>query len=163
MEEMMLKKKKSLPNWSNILLLVLINAFIGGHGLAQSKSIDKKLDSYLFVYFTGNKIREEAIHFALSSDGYNFKSLNANKPVINSAIISSSGGIRDPHILRGDDGKTFYMVTTDMVSSKGWDSNRAMVLLKSTDLINCKSNVVNIQKKFSGNEDLLRVWDPQTI
>ena len=47
-----------------------------------------------------------------------------------------AGGVRDPHILRCEDGKTFYMVVTDMVSDNGWDSNRAMVLLKSTDLVN---------------------------
>ncbi len=50
-----------------------------------------------------------------------------------------------------------------MVSAKGWDSNRAMVLLKSKDLINWTSSIVNIQKKFPGNENLLRVWAPQTI
>ncbi len=55
------------------------------------------------------------------------------------------------------------MVVTDMVSAKGWDSNRAMILLKSTDLINWTSSIVNIQKRFTGNENLLRVWAPQTI
>ena len=55
------------------------------------------------------------------------------------------------------------MVATDMVSSKGWDSNRAMVLLKSTDLINWSSKVINIQQRFTGQEDLKRVWAPQTI
>jgi beta-xylosidase len=55
------------------------------------------------------------------------------------------------------------MVLTDMVSAKGWSSNRAMVLLKSTDLINWQSSVVNIQKKYPNQENLLRVWAPQTI
>lgn len=119
--------------------------------------------AYLFTYFTGNSQGEEAIRFALSNDGYRYRALNDNKPVISSAEISSTGGVRDPHILRGDDGKTFYMVATDMVSANGWDSNRAMVLLKSTDLVNWTSSVVNIQKQFPGNEDLLRVWAPQTI
>ena len=118
---------------------------------------------YLFVYFTGNDKKEEAIHYALSNNGYNFYTLNDDEPVINSEKISSTGGVRDPHILRGADGKTVYMVVTDMVSAKGWDSNRAMVLLKSTDLINWTSAVINIQKRFPGNENLLRVWAPQTI
>jgi len=118
--------------------------------------------SYLFVYFTGNSKTEEAIRFALSSDGYNFKALNGNNPVISSETISSTGGVRDPHILRGANG-TFYMVATDMVSALGWNSNRAMVLLKSKDLINWTSSVVNIQKRFPGNDSLLRVWAPQTI
>jgi hypothetical protein len=119
--------------------------------------------AYLFAYFTGNDKYEEQIRFALSNDGYHYQALNNNLPVISSKTISSTGGVRDPHILRGADGKTFYMVATDMVSANGWNSNRAMVLLKSTDLINWTSSVVNIQKRFPGNDSLLRVWAPQTI
>ncbi|MET0944268.1 MAG: family 43 glycosylhydrolase [Flavobacterium sp.] len=124
---------------------------------------EKDLTAYLFVYFTGNSVEEEAVRYAISADGYHYYHLNNNKPVIDSKVISSTGGVRDPHILRGDDGKTFYMVLTDMTSSKGWDSNRAMVLLKSTDLVNWKSSIVNIQTTFPGNENLKRVWAPQTI
>lgn len=124
---------------------------------------DKDLTAYLFVYFTGNKVEEEAVRYAVSTDGYHYYHLNNNKPVIDSKTISSTGGVRDPHILRGDDGKTFYMVLTDMTSSKGWDSNRAMILLKSTDLVKWESSVVNIQTAFPGNENLKRVWAPQTI
>lgn len=125
--------------------------------------VEKDCSAYLFTYFTGNRIEEEAICFAVSEDGFNYYALNENKPVIDSKQISSTGGVRDPHILRGEDGRTFYMVVTDMVSAKGWDSNRAMVLLKSTDLVNWSSSIVNIQTKYSGQEDLLRVWAPQTI
>ena len=104
----------------------------------KSEVISKKdkYSAYLFVYFTGNRKDEEQIRFALSDDGYNFRALNQDKPVISSAKISSTGGVRDPHILRGADGKTFYMVATDMVSALGWNSNRAMILLKSTNLTN---------------------------
>ncbi|TDO20875.1 glycoside hydrolase family 43 protein [Pedobacter duraquae] len=130
---------------------------------AQKKApVTNKNIGYLFVYFTGNDKTEEAIHYAISKDGYHFSALNNDEPIISSKKISSTGGVRDPHILRGADGKTFYMVATDMVSAKGWDSNRAMVLLKSTDLINWTSSVVDIQKRFAGNESLLRVWAPQT-
>jgi hypothetical protein len=124
---------------------------------------EKDLKAYLFVYFTGNKIEDEAVRFAVSADGYQYFALNNNKPVIDSKLISSSGGVRDPHILRCEDGKLFYMVTTDMASSKGWNSNRAMVLLKSADLINWTSSVVNIQKKYANQNNLQRVWAPQTI
>ena len=129
----------------------------------KSGAVEKDYVAYLFAYFTGNRVEEEAIHFAISADGYNYKSLNGNKPVIDSKIISSTGGVRDPHILRCEDGKTFYMVVTDMTSSKGWDSNRAMILLKSTDLVNWSSGIINIQDKYTGQEDLKRVWAPQTI
>ena len=128
-----------------------------------SRDAKNTFNSYLFVYFTGNNKPEEGIRFALSNDGYNFRALNNNKPVIASGKISSTGGVRDPHLLRCADGKTFYMVATDMLSALGWNSNRAMVLLKSKDLVTWTSSVVNIQKRFHGNDSLLRVWAPQTI
>ena len=106
---------------------------------------------------------EEAIRMAVSLDGYNYKALNGNQPVLDSRVISSTGGVRDPHILRCENGKTFYMVVTDMVSGNGWDSNRAMVLLKSKDLVHWTSNIVNIQKKYPAQENLKRVWAPQTV
>lgn len=118
---------------------------------------------YLFTYFTGNYIDDEAICFAVSKDGYTFRALNHNRPVIDSKVISSTGGVRDPHILRCEDGKTFYMVVTDMVCGNGWDSNRAMVLLKSTDLVTWSHSVINIQKRYPNQEYLKRVWAPQTI
>ena len=124
---------------------------------------EKDYVAYLFTYFTGNHISEEAVCYAVSMDGYSYWALNGNKPVIDSKIISSTGGVRDPHILRCEDGKTFYMVVTDMVSDNGWDSNRAMVLLKSTDLVNWSHSVINMQKRYAGQERLKRVWAPQTI
>jgi arabinoxylan arabinofuranohydrolase len=131
--------------------------------LSAGSNKNQPYTAYLFAYFTGNAKSEEAIRFALSNDGYNFRALNGDKPIISSGQISSTGGVRDPHILRGADGKTFYMVATDMVSALGWSSNRAMVLMKSTDLINWTSSVVNFQKRFLGQDSLLRVWAPQTI
>lgn len=125
--------------------------------------VDKDYVGYLFTYFKGNDVADEAVCYAVSTDGLSFKALNDNKPVLNSGDISITGGVRDPHILRGHDGKGFYMVITDMTSSKGWDSNRAMILLKSDDLINWKHSNIEIQKKFTGQEDLKRVWAPQTI
>ncbi|SDG97297.1 Glycosyl hydrolases family 43 [Pedobacter terrae] len=156
--------KYSKTKYSILLLLI----FLSGKIIAQTKKAANQAGSngnvaYLFTYFTGNSKAEEAIRFAVSTDGYHYKALNNNNPVISSEKISSTGGVRDPHILRGEDGKTFYMVATDMVSANGWDSNRAMVLLKSNDLIHWTSAVVNIQKRFPNNENLLRVWAPQTI
>ncbi|WP_245552115.1 glycoside hydrolase family 43 protein [Chitinophaga pinensis] len=117
---------------------------------------------YLFTYFTGNDKSKEQICFALSDDGYHFKALNGNQPVLRSTDISETGGVRDPHILRGADGKTFYMVATDMVSAKGWNSNRGLVLMRSSDLIHWTSTAINLQTKYAGQDSLLRVWAPQT-
>ncbi len=126
-------------------------------------SAENDMAGYLFVYFTGNDPRDESINYALSRDGLNFKALNDNAPVIDSKLISETGGVRDPHILRSEDGKEFYMVVTDMTCCKGWDSNRGLTLLKSKDLVNWTPSVINIQKRYKGHDDLKRVWAPQTI
>lgn len=124
---------------------------------------DEKV-AYLFTYFTGNAPEEEQICYALSDDGYNFTPLNHGNPVIKSDSIALTGCVRDPHILRCEDGKTFYMVVTDMKSSLGWSSNRGMVLLKSTDLINWQHSTVHFPTKYPktwGN--VIRVWAPETV
>lgn len=153
-------------NKLKIVFLALALVFLALSGYSQeykSGPEEKDYVAYLFAYFKGNNVEEEAVCYAISNDGYNYLSLNNNNPVIDSKQISSTGGVRDPHILRGEDGRTFYMVLTDMTSSKGWDSNRAMILLKSTDLVNWTSSIINIQQKYTGQEGLKRVWAPQTI
>ena len=145
------------------LLLLAMNIGLISNARPYSNPPKPSFSAYLFVYFTGNSKNEEAIRFAISTDGYHFKALNKNQPVISSSVISETGGVRDPHILRGADGKTFYMVATDMVSAKGWNSNRGLVMLKSTDLVHWSSAAINFQKRYSGQDSLLRVWAPQTI
>lgn len=128
----------------------------------ETPAAEKTDSAYLFVYFTGNTPAEEAVRFAVSRDGFNYTALNGNLPVIDSGKISETGGVRDPHIYRGPDNR-FYMTLTDMTSEKGWDSNRGMVLLTSDSLVDWKHSTVNIQKRFPGQEDLKRVWAPQSI
>jgi hypothetical protein len=124
---------------------------------------DEGYSAYLFAYFTGNDGTEEAIRFALSSDGYVYKALNNNLPVVASDTISDKGGVRDPHILRGADGNTFYMVVTDMKSANGWNSNHGMVLLKSSDLVNWTHSRIDMHTAFPKFSTVNRVWAPQTI
>ena len=125
---------------------------------------NEKKVAYLFTYFTGNAPDKEQICYALSDDGYNYTPLNGGNPVISSDTIAYTQCVRDPHILRCEDGKTFYMVVTDMKSSLGWASNRGMVLLKSTDLVNWQHSAINFPTKYPkqwGN--VTRVWAPETI
>ncbi len=131
--------------------------------LSSCKEKSNEYSGYLFAYFTGNGPGEEQIHYALSEDGYHYKALNNNKPIVDSKDISNSGGVRDPHILRGQDG-SFYMVVTDLyVPEMGWN-NTAMVLLKSDDLISWSHSVVDIPSQFPENfGEVNRVWAPQTI
>ncbi len=124
-------------------------------------------EGYLFTYFEGSGPGhlQEHLRFAISRDGFSWKALNHNEPVINSDSISITGGIRDPHILRGDDGKTFYMVATDMNTVRdGWGTNPGIVMLKSDNLINWTHSVVNLSKDYPKHfSDAYWVWAPQTI
>lgn len=118
--------------------------------------------AYLFAYFTGNSGNQEAIRFALSTDGLTYKALNNNLPVIASDTIAQMKAVRDPHIYRGPD-KQFYMVVTDMKSSLGWNSNHGMILLTSSDLVNWTHSKVDIAALYPQYKNVNRVWAPQTI
>jgi len=123
---------------------------------------DEGFSAYLFVYFTGNTGDQEAIRFALSTDGLSYRALNNNLPIIASDTIAQMKGVRDPHIYRGPDAN-YYMVVTDMKASMGWSNNHAMVLLKSTDLVNWTHSIVDIAALYPQYKEVNRVWAPQTI
>lgn len=157
--------KRSIAAWSPLLLAAAIcwpAKSTAAETIAGARQQAEPFVGYLFAYFTGNSGNQEAIRFALSDDGFVYKALNKNSPVLASATISSTGGIRDPHILRGEN-NDYYMVATDMVSAQGWASNRAMVLLKSKNLVDWTSAVVNIPKTYTAFAAADRVWAPQTI
>jgi len=118
--------------------------------------------NYLFVYFPSNS--NENIYYAISNDGYNYTVLNNGNMVISCDTTSYMKGLRDPHILRGNDG-WFYMAVTDMKCSLGWSSNRGIVLMRSKDLINWQHSLIHFPTRFAGTifADAVRVWAPETI
>ena len=124
----------------------------------------QKMSKYLFAYFTGNAPAEEQVCYAVSDDGFNYTPLNGGKPIIASDSIALAKGVRDPHVLRGEDG-AFYMVLTDMRSSLGWTSNRGIILLRSKDLVHWTHHTVHFPEKYKGSNfaNVIRVWAPQTI
>lgn len=117
---------------------------------------------YLFVYFPSNS--DENLYYAISEDGYNYTPLNNGQAFFKAEGNTVMGGLRDPHILRGEDGN-FYMAVTDMMCSKGWSSNRGLVLMKSPDLVNWTCNTVHFPTKYAGTNfaNVTRVWAPETI
>ncbi len=153
-------KKLSLPT----LLLAAATAMPAVAAPPTTPPDPDEMVAYLFTYFNSNDPRDEQICYALSDDGYNFTPLNDGAPVISSDTIALTQCVRDPHILRCQDGKTFYMVCTDMRSSLGWSSNRGMVLLKSTDLVNWQHSTVNFPTRYTKTwKNVIRVWAPETI
>ena len=129
---------------------------------------ENKYVAYLFAYFegaSGDRKHQEQLRFAVSADFTNWTALNNNQPVLVSENISHTRGIRDPHILRGEDGKTFYMVMTDMSTGRnGWGPNPGIVMLKSDDLINWQHSIIELEKQYPVKfKDVQWVWAPQTI
>ena len=118
-------------------------------------------NAYLFAYFPSNS--DENLYYALSTDGFNYTPLKNGQRIISANTYTRTGGIRDPHILRGEDG-VFRMVATDMVCANGWDSNRGMVLSKSSDLIHWTHSIIHFPTRFPDRwKNVTRVWAPETI
>ena len=147
------------------ILSLSVTAMAGKMKTAKNEANDSnEMVAYLFTYFNSNAPEDEQICYAISDDGYNYTPLNNGMPVIESDTIALTQCVRDPHILRCEDGKTFYMVVTDMKSSLGWASNRGMVLLKSTDLIHWQHSAINFPTRYTKTwKNVIRVWAPETI
>ncbi len=125
---------------------------------AKEKS---RFGKYLFCYFVGNKPEEERLHFAVSEDGYVFKPLNNNEPVIIQKLGKKC--VRDPYIFKGQDG-FYYIIGTDMKCEEGWTSNHALVTWKSEDLLNWTDETIIDMHNLSGEfAHTTRAWAPQAI
>ena len=136
---------------------------------------EKDMGAYLMVY---HKDADHGLHMAISYDGYEFKALNGDKPVIAGDTIAEQKGIRDPHIFRGPDG-AFYLSMTDLhVFAKqkglrdtewqrdgkqfGWGNNRALVLMKSRDLVNWSRANIRVDQLSPDLADIGCAWAPAT-
>lgn len=155
---------------TNILPAALLLAAALGisHAANAQSSQQSPYTTYLFAFFSNNSPDGEQIRYALSDDGFNYTSLNDGRPIISSDSIALKKSIRDPYITRGTDGKTFYMVMTDMRSDEGWQSNDGLILMKSSDLLHWQHTAIDFPTRFPDLEgfdrdNLHAVWAPQII
>lgn len=151
-------------------LLTFALALLCATGLRAQQPAQPQADYkyYLFAYFSNNSPDGEQVRYAVSEDGFNYRPLHGGRPVIGSDSIALTHSVRDPHLLRANDGRTFYMVLTDMRSSKGWQSNDGLILMKSTDLVHWQHTAIDFPDRFPGlkgfdRDNLHAVWAPQTI
>jgi hypothetical protein len=137
---------------------------------------EKDMAGYLLVYF---KDQTQSAYFAISHDGYTFTDVNNGNPVFDGTKLAEQKGVRDPHIARGPDG-AFYLAMTDLhifgqraghrttqwerpEEQYGWGNNRAIVLMKSFDLIHWTHSDFRVDKAFPELGDIGCSWAPQTI
>lgn len=132
---------------------------------AEARVTTEEKEAYLFAYFTGNSADGEQIRFALSKDGYKYKPLNENNPVINQKL--GTGSVRDPYILEGNDG--YYLIGTDLrVSTAGdpWGRNNSLVTWRSKDLIEwTDETIIPIIGAYESTSESYqtRAWAPEAI
>lgn len=133
----------------------------------QHSTVNTQHTSYLFAYFEGQgpTRQQEQLRLAISDDGEHWRALNDNKPIVPSDSISLSGGIRDPHILRGEGNDGYFMVMTDMYTIKnGWDRNTGIVLMHSRDLKHWRHATIDLVRDYPNTFGNVKwVWAPQTI
>ncbi len=112
--------------------------------------------NYLFVYFVGEGVGQEAIYFSVSEDGYNWKELNGRKAILKSELGTT--GLRDPFIMRSADGEKFYMIATDLCINKDgdwWkaqtDGSTSVMIWESEDLVHwSEQRMEAINNKHAG-------------
>ena len=98
-------------------------------------------NAYLMVHFTGESATGEQIYFSTSTDGLNWTDVNNSLPVLISDL--GEAGVRDPSIVRSEDGTKFWILATDLriASGKGWSvamhsGSTNLVIWESDDLVN---------------------------
>jgi hypothetical protein len=151
------------------VFLLLTAVLLATGAFAQKKS------AYLLVYF---KDDTHGLYMALSNDGYSFTDVNNAKPIMAGDTIAGQRGIRDPHLFRGPDG-SFYLAMTDLHifaqqagyrntewerdgKDYGWGNNRALVLMKSKDLVHWSRTNLRVDEAFPGLDSIGCAWAPET-
>ncbi len=117
-------------------------------------STNEPLTHYLFAYFTSNETVGQQVCYAVSENGLDFTPLNEGQPVIAADTISRSGGVRDPHLLRAEDGR-ILMSLTDMDWQRGKWTCRGIVLMQSDDLISWKHATIDFPTRYAGEDAAL--------
>lgn len=156
-------------------LVALATMMVCAPASAKKKApAEKDMGAYLMVY---HKDATHGLYMAVSYDGHTFTSLNGDTPVMAGDTIALQKGIRDPHIFRAPNG-SFYIAMTDLNIYKdqagrdtewerdgkkfGWGNNRALVLMKSDDLIHWKRTNVRFDTMDPSLADIGCVWAPET-
>jgi len=137
---------------------------------------EKDFAGYMMVYF---KDQTHCAYLAVSRDGNTFIDINGGQPVFDGTLLAEQKGVRDPYICRGPDG-AFYLAMTDLHTNGqragfrqeqwerpekqyGWGNNRALVMMKSFDLIHWTHTAFRIDKAFPDCAEVGCCWAPAMI
>jgi sucrose-6-phosphate hydrolase SacC (GH32 family) len=106
----------------------------------------------------------EQVYFVVSSDGRTWEALNGDDPVLVSTL--GEKGARDPFIMRSHDGKTFYVLATDLSIHHNGDwgrsvraGSKSIVIWESKDLTHwSQPRLVKVAPDDAGC-----TWAPEAI
>lgn len=135
-------------------------------GTTEKKKVEKTINiknlddmsAYLFVHFvdTQEDATREQIYFSVSKDGKTWTTLNNKQPYLTSNV--GTQGVRDPYILRGEDGK-FFIIATDLSvynlknnwTAAAQQGSKSIVVWESSDLVNwSEASLVKINNDNAG-------------
>jgi hypothetical protein len=156
--------------------IVLVDSLDQAEGPAYELEEKELYAGYMLIYF---KDQTQSAYLAISRDGYTFTDINGGQPVFDGTLLAEQKGVRDPHITRGPDG-AFYVVMTDLhifgqragyrstpwerpIEQYGWGNNRAIVMMKSWDLVHWTSSDFRVDKAFPELGDISTAWAPETV
>ena len=167
------EEKETMGNRKHRLFAVFLALAVAVTSLNLGASVraQEEYAGYLFAYFTGSI---QAIHFAVSADGYHYTPLNDNRAVITPKV--GRRAVRDPYIIKGQDGD-YYMMATDLVGGNQtdeldnngkyvWGANTSIVTWHSTDLVNWdQETLIKIRGEYdcTSADNQRMVWAPEAI
>lgn len=123
--------------------------------------------AYLFTHFTNeekNRTDREAIWFAVSRDGLNWTDLGGDEPFLSTQ--KGTTGIRDPFIVYDEKLRRYFIIATDLCTTKGGDwyafshnGSKSLFIWESEDLINwSEERLVEVGIPEAGC-----VWAPEAV
>lgn len=141
----------------------------GASPVVNTRTVVSADGAYLFAHFVGTESDAdcEQIYFSVSEDGTNWTTLNGGKQILTSTV--GEQGVRDPYILRGEDGKFFVIATDLSIYNRRDDSNRwgtcqtsgsqNIVIWESSDLVSwSEARLVKVAPDNAGC-----TWAPECI
>lgn len=134
-------------------------AFIG-MGLTQLALAADPYTAYVMGYFTESPDGSQnrfALHLAYSADGLNWIPLNQNKPVVKATL--GYGALRDPFILRKQDGSFVVMATNMTGQDMGANLSKSIHVWDSPDL----RSFNNGRLLQVNNSSTMHAWAPEAF
>lgn len=123
------------------------------------------MSAFLFAHFSNDNSGEsEKVWFAVSRDGLNWSDIGSEKPLLESHIGTT--GIRDPFIVYDERLDKYFIIATDLCTTKGGDwgdfsqrGSRNIVVWESENLIDwSKERLVEVGIPEAGC-----VWAPEAV